>query len=340
VADPAIEIRRGDQVESVARADVAVADSTGRLVAFVGDPDRNTFWRSSAKPFQAIPVVVEGAADHFGFLPDELAAIASSHSGEPEQLRRVAGLMERIGVSADDLICGAHWPEDRESMEALVRASESPGALHNNCSGKHTGMLALARKLGVPTAGYHEPEHPVQQAIARVVGLYAYGHERARLTTGIDGCGVPTFYLPLSRMAWAYARLVDPRGVPELEGHAGQVVAEAMRLHPEVVGGRDTVEVRLSKATDGRVMSKEGAEALLCLAIPERGYGVAIKMDDGNPRTLPNMAAAVLGLLGVFDDTVAERLWTLARSAVLNVVGREVGEMVPVFRMTRGQVVH
>jgi L-asparaginase II len=340
VAEPAVEIRRGDHVESVARADVAVVDSTGRLTAFVGDPDRPTYWRSSAKPFQAIPVVVSGAAEQFGLMPDELAAIASSHNGEPEQLARVHGLMERIGVTPDDLVCGAHWPSDHESRDAMIRAVEAPSALHNNCSGKHTGMLALARRLGAPTAGYHEPEHPVQLAIARIVSLYAYGSERARLTTAIDGCGVPTFYLPLSRMAWAFARLVDPRGIPEAEGRAGQVVAEAMRLHPEVVGGRDTIEVRLARASGSRLMSKEGAEAVLCLGIPERGIGVAIKMDDGNPRTLPNVAAAVVALLGIFDDEKNGRLLDMARTVTYNVAGREVGEVLPVFRLTRGQVTH
>ncbi len=340
MAEAAVELRRGDQVESVARADVAVVDSTGRLIAFVGDPDRTTYWRSSAKPFQAIPVVVSGAAERWGLLPDELAAIASSHNGEPDQLARVRGLMERIGITPDDLVCGSHWPSDHESRDAMIRGFETPSALHNNCSGKHTGMLGLAVHLGAPIANYHEPEHAVQQAIARVIRLYAYGSGRARLVTGMDGCGVPTFYLSLSRMAWAYARLVDPRGIPEAEGRAGQVVAEAMRLYPEVVGGRDTIEVRLAKASGSRLMAKEGAEAVLCLGIPERGLGVAIKMDDGNPRTLPTVAAAVLALLGIFDEESNGRLLDMARSPIYNVAGREVGEMLPVFRLTRGQIAH
>lgn len=338
MAAPAVEIRRGDRVESVARADAAVVDSSGRLVAWVGDPRRETFWRSGAKPFQAIPVVASGAMAAWDMGVEELAVIAGSHHGEPAHVQIVRGLLARLGASPTDLVSGPGWPLSHSARETLRRRGEVPDAVYGACSGKHAGMLALASQLGSPRTGYDQSSHPVQAAIARVVALYCGYRETARIPQALDGCGVPTFFLPLSRMAWAYARLGDPRGVPDLEGRAGLMVAEAMRRHPHLTAGADALEVRLAHASGGRVVAKTAAEAVFCATIPERGWGLAFKMEDGGGRTVPSMAAALLALVGPAEDEARDQLMGLARHGIHTADGREAGEMAPVFQLQRGQV--
>jgi L-asparaginase II len=338
VAERAVEIRRGERVESVVRADAAVVDSTGHVVAWFGHPERETYWRSAAKPFQALPVVTSGAAARYGFTEEDLAIICASHGGEPAQVERVATLLARIEARPEDLICGVHPPSTRRYADALIRAGEAPSVLHNNCSGKHTGMLTLARQLGAPLQGYHEPDHAVQREIRRTVALFTGVTDPAEIPVAVDGCGVPVFYLPVVRMAYAYARLVDPRGVPDAEAEAARLLAEAIRRHPDLISGEGRLEVLLGEATDHRVTAKGGAEAVFCLGIPDRGLGIAVKIDDGTPRTMSVIVAQILLELDVLPADANGRLAEMARPAIKNYAGRVVGEMVPVFRLTSGRV--
>ena len=324
-------------MESVVRADGVVVDSAGRVVAGFGHPHRETYWRSSAKPFQAVPVVLSGAAAQFQMDARDVAMVAASHSGEPRHTTRVERLLQRAGLTAADLACGVHWPKHAATAHAMRRAGLKPSPLHQNCSGKHAGMLLTAAARGVATAGYLEPDHPVQQTIRDVVAHFT-GIAAPRLATGVDGCGVPTFYLPLSRMAWAYARLYDGRGLPDDEAAAGQLVAEAMRTHPELVSGEGRLETRLAEATEGRILSKGGAEGVYCGALPERGWGVAIKIDDGGTRARGSLVAAVLSLLPVLAEETRTRLATLAVEPIHNDAGRPVGEMMPIVELQWGQV--
>jgi L-asparaginase II len=338
VADAAVEVRRGDRVESVIRADAAVVDSSGHLWAWIGNPDRETYWRSSAKPFQAIPVVTSGAAERFRFSEQDLAIICASHGGEPRHVERVSSILERIGAGPEHLICGVHPPSTRVYADALIRVGEAPHVLHNNCSGKHTGMLTLATQLGAPLEGYQEPDHPVQQAIRRSVGLFTGIEPAERIHTGVDGCGVPVFYLPVARMAYAYARLVDPRGIPDPEAGAARLIASAMSRNPGLVSGEGRLEVTLGEATGYRLTCKGGAEAVYCLGVPDRGVGVAVKVDDGTSRAIGVIVAALLSVMGLVSEEEAERLAAVAHPEIRNHAGRLVGEMVPVFEVHRGQV--
>ena len=198
MAEKAVEIVRGEFVESTAYADVAVVDSLGRLVAWSGDPEQSTFWRSSAKPFQAMPIILSGAIHDLNLTGADLAILTSSHGGEKRHVERVEALLARIGALLEELACGVHWPSTYSARQAMTESGEVPSVLHNNCSGKHTGMLILARQLGVSSQGYLEPDHPVQvrilQNIRRMTGLSMH----APIPTSTDGCGVPTFYLPLA----------------------------------------------------------------------------------------------------------------------------------------------
>lgn len=337
MAEPAVEIRRGGKVESLVHADGVVVESSGRVVAWFGNPERETYWRSSAKPFQAIPVITSGAAAQYHFTAEDLAMICASHGGEEKHVSRVSSILERIGAGPEHLICGVHPPSTRAAHDALLASGQAPHVLHNNCSGKHTGMLTLARQLGAPLEGYQLPDHPVQQAIRRSVALYTGYRDPDAIHTGVDGCGVPVFYLPLIRMAWAFSRLSDPRGVPDPEASAGRLIAEAVRQHPDLVSGEGRLEVTLAQATHHRLVAKGGAEAVYCLGIPDRGWGLAVKMDDGNSRPIGAVVAALLSMVDALSREEEARLAPVAHPIIKNHAGREVGEMVPIFSLKRGR---
>lgn len=325
-------------MESVAYADVAVVDSRGRLTAWAGDPEHATFWRSSAKPFQALPLILEGGVQQFDLTGPELAIVTSSHGGEERHLELVTALLEKIGAGPADLGCGVHWPSTLSARKALLDSGREPTALHNNCSGKHTGMLMLARKLGAPAEGYLAPDHPVQLRIAESIRRFTGLSPHASIKTAIDGCGAPTFFLPLNRMAFAYAQLADPRGMEIVEASAMTLISEALRAYPELVSGEDRLEVRLSEASGGRFVAKGGAEAVFGLGIPERGWGMAIKVADGNSRTLATTVIHVLASLGLLGDEAMLALNDLVHPVIRNHEGIAVGSMRPVLNLHTAQI--
>lgn len=330
MSERAIDLIRGGEVESRVMADVAVVDSLGQMRFWWGDPYRPTFWRSSAKPFQAMPIIESGAASTYHFGEREVAICCASHGGEPMHVALVEDLLHRIEASPTDLICGVHPPSHKDSARILIEKGQEPYVLHNNCSGKHTGMLTLARQLGAPLKGYEKPDHPVQKAIYANV-LYMTGLND--IPTGTDGCGVPTFYLPLARMAYSYARLVDPRGLDASHQGAALIIAEAMRMHPELISGTGRLEVQLAEATNHRFVAKGGAEAVFCLGIPEKGLGMAVKVDDGNSRVIPTLVVAALVQMGVLNAEERQRLAPLLNPIIENHAGTEVGEIRPVLQL-------
>ncbi|NMP23219.1 asparaginase [Sulfobacillus harzensis] len=337
MSETAIELWRGGRMESRIRADVAVVDSLGTVRYWFGDPHRETYWRSSAKPFQAMPIIMSGGAEQYHFGPREVAIVCASHGGQPMHVELVQDLLKRIDATPEDLICGVHPPSDRESARALMVRGDEPVVLHNNCSGKHTGMLTLARALKAPLAGYEKPEHPVQQAIRQNVA-YMTGLDGDSLHTGIDGCGVPTFYLPLTRMAYSYARLVDPRGLDPAHSGAALIISEAMRMHPDLVSGTGRLEVTLAEATDHRLVSKGGAEAVFCIGIPDKGLGLAVKIDDGYSRVMPTLVTAVLNQIGVLGMSEQVKLEEQLHPEIRNHAGTLVGEICPVLALQSGRL--
>lgn len=335
MAEEAVQIMRGGNVESVAYADAAVVDSLGHLVAWVGDPERATFWRSSAKPVQAMAVVLSGAASDFSLSGPELAMITASHGGEPRHVQQVRQILEKISVPEDSLICGPHWPTTAHARQALRDAGEQPTRIHNNCSGKHAGMMMLARQLQVEAQGYEQPTHPVQEKIFRVVKMMTGTSPGQALITGTDGCGVPTFFLPLARMAFAYAQLADPRGLEIQDATAASILAETVRRYPEMISGDGRLEVRLAETTNHRFIAKIGAEAIVCVGVPERGWGIALKMADGNDRTLASALLALLAELDLLDQESLTSLHDTMFPVLRNHGGDEVGSMRPVLSVHR-----
>jgi L-asparaginase II len=285
-----IEATRGNLVESVHRVSVAVMNADGRLVAASGDPSRVAYWRSAAKPFQAMPLITDGAADALSITPEELALACASHSGEARHLAVAAGLLRRIGATEDMLACGPHPPASEAEAERLVREGITLTPLWNNCSGKHAGMLALVRHHGWPSAGYERAGHPLQHRILQEVARWT-GVRAEAIPTATEGCTAVTFALPLTAMALAWARF----GVDEAPAAAR--LRSAMAAHPELVAGTGRLCTELMAALPHLVLAKVGAAGIYCAAVPELGLGVALKVADGDSTASPPALLAVLAAL-------------------------------------------
>jgi L-asparaginase II len=288
-----VEVTRGGAVESRHRGAAAVVDAEGALVAAWGDVDRPVFPRSAVKPIQAIPLVETGAADRFAVTDDELALACASHGGAPEHLRVAADWLRRIGLGPEFLVCGPHPPMCESAAAALVRAGRAPSSLHNNCSGKHAGFLTTALHLGAPSAGYGAPDHPVQQRVRQALAELG-GVDLRDSVEGIDGCGVPVIAMPLSAIARGFAALADPNRLSPRRAAAIRRIVAAMTAHPYLVAGRGRFETVVMRACAGAVIVKGGAEGVSAAALPEKGLGIAVKIDDGAKRAVEPVMAALL----------------------------------------------
>ncbi len=319
-----VEVRRGGVVESVHDIDVAVIRHDARL-ARAGSPDRVFFARSAVKPFQAMPLVEDGVVERFGLGLEELALACASHSGEPRHVAVVRSTLEKAGLDASALACGPHPPFEDGAAESLRAAGEAPGRIHNNCSGKHAGMLALARAHGWPAEGYHEAEHPVQRRMLDQIERWT-GVDRSGIATGVDGCGVVTFAFPLEGLARAFGRLARAANAGE---PGPESVVEAMAAHPFLVAGTGRLGTRLAEVTAGRVLAKVGAEGVYGALVRDRELGIALKARDGAKRAGEVALIGVLDALGVLEPAERAALAARARPEVRNTRDEVVGELRP-----------
>jgi L-asparaginase II len=337
---PLVEVWRGPIVESVHRGHLVAVDGAGETIAELGSPETVTYFRSSSKAFQAIPVVASGAADASGFTEKEIALACGSHSGEPIHVETARSMLGKIGMDESALRCGAHEPFSVEVARELIRKGHEPNVLQNNCSGKHAAMLALAKHLGAPTDTYHEWDNPVQQAVAKVVSQFC-DVPIDELKIGIDGCGVPVFGLPVRSMALGYARLISPGDrFDALTRDACRRIVNAMINFPEMIGGsKDRLDTELIRAGKGRLVSKIGAEGvytvgvLPCAEWP-KGLGLAVKIDDGDDRRArpPAVIEALKQLKVLADDDLAA-LSEYAPIPITNRPGERVGEVRAAFSL-------
>ena len=323
---PAVAVRRGTRVESVHHVAACAADVDGEIVLRVGTVETPVFLRSSAKPFIAAASVHAGVLEEFGFGERELAVMCASHNGEPGHVELVAAMLERIGATVDDLACGAHPPSYEPAATVLAARGERPSQLHNNCSGKHAGILALAKKLGAPFAGYLEASHPAQRAVLamceRVSDDVFDGDKLA-----VDGCGIPAYATTLHKAAVSFARLATLRGVDDADATALARVAAAMADEPWYVAGTGRFDTDLMRATHGRIVCKAGAEGFHCDALLDAGLGVALKVIDGSRRAAPPATLAVLDALRALEPQARTALRQHAVVPVKNVAGKAVGEV-------------
>jgi L-asparaginase II len=304
---------------------VAVARADGSLVFVLGDVDTPIYPRSSLKPIQALPLLESGAAEAFGLSDEEIALACASHSGEAMHTTRVAAWLKKIGCGEGDLACGPQAVRYEPLRAQMVRQGHSPTRIDNNCSGKHTGFLSVARHWGVATGGYEHHEHPVQRAVAKA--LAELTDIAAEFPWGIDGCAAPNFALPIAAFARALAKFADPSSLPQSRAMAVQRIVRAMSAHPALVAGTGRSDTVLMQAGAGRVATKAGAEAFYAAIVPEAGLGIALKIDDGAGRAAETAIAAILDKLGLMGDRKEAR--ELIRAPVLNTRNLVVGERRP-----------
>ncbi len=339
-----VQVIRGPLTESRHRGHVVAVDGKGQMVASLGTPDTITYLRSSAKPFQAIPLITSGAADHFGFTEKEIALACASHSGEPIHTELALSMLKKIGLEPNALKCGTHEPFSAEETRRLRERAEAPNVLQNNCSGKHAGMLALALHLGAPIESYDHLGNPVQIAIRESVARFS-GWAISDLAVGVDGCGVPVFGMTVRAMALMYARLIGPQEFDDSIRRACQRIISAMINHPEVVGGTtDRLDTEMMRAARGRLISKVGAEGVYTVGVVPcddwpTGLGLALKIEDGDDhRARPTVVIEALRQLGVLSREELDAVARFARFPIKNRRGDIVGEVRPDFELSRPTV--
>ncbi len=348
-----VETLRGGIVESRHRVSVAAVDAAGKLVAWTGDPELVTYWRSCAKLVQVLPLITDGAAAALGIADAEIAVACASHNGEARHVEVVEGLLRKAGCTENDLACGPHSSLSPAVARAMAERGERPRRIHSNCSGKHAGMLALARFHGWPTADYRSPGHPVQRRVLAEAARWTDVPE-PRIGQGVDGCGVVSFALPLRNMALAYARLGsrwdgsgargeglgtrDPNSYPlspspTLSAAADRVLSSIL-ADPFLIAGTGRLCSEVISGSGGRVLAKIGADGVYCATIPEARLGMALKVEDGD------VESARLALLATLEALVpgAIHVSESFRAPVLkNTLGEVVGHLAAKIALERGR---
>ncbi len=331
-----VEALRGHIVESAHRGALAVVDPDGTCVLALGDIDRPVFPRSAVKVLQALPLVASGAADALGLDDEALALACASHNGEPAHIATAARMLAAAGLDAGVLECGAHWPYREAFQREMAARGETPSALHNNCSGKHAGFVCLGCHMaglagGVDTRafvkGYVDAGHAVMREVTNALQS-ATGWDLSKTARGIDGCSIPTFAVPLRHLALAFARVATGQGLSSDRARAAQRLRRAVAHAPFMVGGTDRFDTRVMQRLGARVFCKVGAEGVYCAALPDRGLGVAIKIDDGNnARAAEVVMAALIEAFVALDNAESVFMRALSELRLKNWNGIEVGAL-------------
>jgi L-asparaginase II len=334
----AVEITRGDAIESVHCGVAAVVDYEGNVIAHFGDLDYVTFSRSALKPFQALPTVMRGVTQRFTLDDRHVAVMCGSHSGEDCHAEAVRGILDAIGRTVDDFRCGVHVPIVVRNAEGPIPPKSEFTQLHNNCSGKHAGMLALAKMLECPPADYlaydSEPQRLIRETIMELTGVSA-----GEIWHGIDGCSAPNYAMSIQSLAHGVSRLAHAATAGDDSGDAlkrgARRIVGAMRQYPELVSGTGRFDLVLAQATRGRCVPKVGGEAIECIAVPERGWGIVAKVTDGNARALGPFVVSILDQLDLLDDRARFELASFARPDLRNHREIVIGTARPVVRLVK-----
>jgi L-asparaginase II len=328
-----VEAFRGGIVESAHRGALAVLDADGTTVLALGDVQRPVFGRSAVKVLQALPLVASGAAERLKLSDEELALACASHNGEPAHVATAAAMLAKAGVDDGVLECGAHWPYREAFQRQMALAGHTPGALHNNCSGKHAGFVCLGCLLaeGKPLReflrGYVRPGHPVMREVAHALQA-STGCDLARAPVGTDGCSIPTYGIALRQMALAFARMGTGTGLGADHAAAAKRLRTAVAHAPFMVAGTDRFDTRVMQRLGERVFCKVGAEGVYCASFPAQGLGVALKVDDGNNARAAEVAmAALIEAFVVLDADEAPFMRGFSDATLRNWNGIEVGAL-------------
>lgn len=340
---PLVEVTRGRIVESVHYGSLCAVRPDGSILFTLGDSKTKFFLRSSAKPFQALAFLERGGAEYYRLEPSEVALICASHSGTEAHIQALEALQRKVGITETSLLCGAHLPYSQKSSDLLIKQGISPRPNHNNCSGKHTGMLAFAKMIGASLEDYLDPSHPVQKAILNTFAEMC-GLKTEEIEPGIDGCTAPVFAVPLTKAAAAYAHLCQSDDLPEKRAAACRLITSSMWAHSDMVAGPERFDTDGMAAGKGAFISKVGAEGYRALGIFQgkaagfdSSIGITMKISDGDPilRAGALIAMNVLKVFGVLDDGQRAALKAYDRRPFFNWRGKEVGEIRPTPELIR-----
>jgi len=348
-SQPILELIRGRVVESSHFGSIAVVDSTGKLLHSYGDPYTVAFLRSSAKPFQALPFVERGGAEHFNLTQKELSISCASHETAQMHLDTVGELQAKIGIQENDLQCGAHLPGDAFMLRMVIQKNITPTPNFNNCSGKHTAMLAHAKMRGLPLENYLDLTHPIQQDIL-ITFSEMCGIEKEKVELGVDGCSAPNFAVPLFNAALGMARLCDPQVLVEARATACRKITAAMTSHPEMISNYGEFDCELMRIGAGQIVSKRGAEGFQSIGLmpgvySENGIGITFKITDGDgsrmnddlettTRVRPAITLEILRQLKILNESQLQSLASFGPTKQLkNHRGLLTGESHPVFQL-------
>lgn len=331
-----IEVLRGDSVESVHCGAFAVTDAQGTVVASLGDIQRPIFPRSAVKVLQALPLITSGAADRLQLTDAELALACASHNGEPEHVATALGILKKAGLDASALECGTQWPARESVLRGLFTRNEQATPLHNNCSGKHAGFVCLACQMALQQGhdpvdvvrGYVQPDHPVMREVSAALAA-ATDTDLSRAPVGTDGCSIPTYAIALRQLALAFARVASGQGLSPQRAQAARRLRQAVARAPFMVGGSGRFDTQVIQRLGERVFCKVGAEGVYCASFPESGYGVALKIDDGNARGAEVTMAALIEAFVPLDDADRQVLAPLSQPVLKNWNGISVGRLRP-----------
>jgi L-asparaginase II len=348
---PLFEVTRGDIVESVHYGSIAVVDATGKLISSYGDPRTVAFLRSSAKPFQVLPFVEHGGVENFGFSLRELAIACASHEGSDLHVQTIEEIHRKVGINENYLQCGIHMPSDVDAFKSLLLNGKEPTPNRNNCSGKHSAMLAYAKMRGLPLENYLDLEHPIQQDILASFAEMCLLPVK-EIGLGIDGCSAPNFAVPLYNAALAAARLCDPHELSERRASACRKITSAMTTYPEMVSGYGEFDCELMKIGEGRIVCKRGAEGYQITGLlpgtlgpNSPGVGISLKVSDGdasrmsldlahNNRVRPAVMLEVFRQLGALSSKQEQALATFGpEKSIKNHRGIVTGRSRPVFEI-------
>jgi len=334
LAHRVVNVYRGETIESTHYGHAVVVKSDGKIQYKIGDPETVTFLRSSAKPFQTIPIIESGAAHRFKFTSEEIAIISGSHNGEPQHTRLVARILEKIGLGPEYLQCGTHIPHYYTAGKITPEQGEEFQPIQHNCSGKHAGMLSLCVFKNLPVENYLDPRHPVQELINEAIA-YVCDYPLEKIGIGIDGCSAPVQALPLYNMALGFARFVTPPSVPRDKAKVYSTIYQAMIDHPDIIAGAKRYDTDIMQACKEKLVAKGGAEGLHCVGFVERGWGMTVKISDGSRRAIAAFSLEMLRQLGVVTSEELEKLQDYHHSIIYNWTNKEVGYIKAEFELEK-----
>ena len=332
MAEKLIEITRGDVVECIHRGDISIVNSKGQLAYKVGNPDKYTYFRSAAKPIQALNVILSGAADKFNFSSKELAVMCASHYAEKNHIDTVQKILEKIDLTKDYILSGKSKPLNSRIAFKYAWENREDDQLFNDCSGKHAGMLAICKYKGYLTENYNSKDHPIQKEILEILSDISH-YDSVHIKLGIDGCSVPVHALPLYNMALAYARLADTDHLDTQLKTAADRIFRAMVENPFMIAGTNGFCTELIKQSNGKLIGKIGAEGVYCLGIKDKGLGIAVKIEDGSMDVLPPVVIKILEELEVLNKNELKSLEQFRILNNYNDVNNVVGTIYPAFNL-------